>query len=86
MAKLGSEKRPAVVRVQDQNRAGEMINICNAHGWTCIAGIEPDKSEDISDVEKLLHPPEPVLTQVKTGRNESCHCGSGRKFKKCCLT
>jgi len=20
----------------------------------------------------------------KTGRNELCHCGSGRKFKKCC--
>ncbi|MFC1521897.1 SEC-C metal-binding domain-containing protein [Elusimicrobiota bacterium] len=20
----------------------------------------------------------------KTGRNESCHCGSGKKFKKCC--
>jgi peptide deformylase len=23
--------------------------------------------------------------QVKLGRNELCHCGSGRKFKKCCL-
>jgi hypothetical protein len=21
---------------------------------------------------------------VKPGRNEPCHCGSGRKFKKCC--
>jgi uncharacterized protein YecA (UPF0149 family) len=21
----------------------------------------------------------------KTGRNESCPCGSGKKFKKCCL-
>ena len=21
---------------------------------------------------------------AKTGRNDLCHCGSGRKFKKCC--
>lgn len=21
---------------------------------------------------------------AKTGRNELCHCGSGRKYKKCC--
>ncbi len=22
---------------------------------------------------------------MKIGRNDSCHCGSGKKFKKCCL-
>ena len=21
----------------------------------------------------------------KIGRNEKCHCGSGKKYKKCCL-
>ena len=26
------------------------------------------------------------LTKHKIGRNELCHCGSGRKYKKCCLT
>ncbi len=30
-----------------------------------------------------LPPPEP---DPKTGRNERCPCGSGRKFKKCCLS
>jgi uncharacterized protein YecA (UPF0149 family) len=24
-------------------------------------------------------------TKPKTGRNEPCPCGSGKKFKKCCL-
>lgn len=29
--------------------------------------------------------PKPVARAVpKTGRNEPCHCGSGKKFKKCC--
>jgi SEC-C motif len=26
----------------------------------------------------------PVSTRVKTGRNDPCPCGSGKKFKKCC--
>lgn len=25
------------------------------------------------------------VRRIKLGRNEPCHCGSGRKFKKCCL-
>jgi hypothetical protein len=24
-------------------------------------------------------------TSAKPGRNEPCHCGSGRKYKHCCL-
>jgi len=23
--------------------------------------------------------------EIKPGRNEPCHCGSGRKYKKCCI-
>lgn len=25
-------------------------------------------------------------SRIKLGRNEPCHCGSGRKYKKCCLS
>ena len=25
-----------------------------------------------------------AMTHRKTGRNEPCHCGSGKKFKQCC--
>lgn len=28
--------------------------------------------------------PVPVVNTNKTGRNDPCHCGSGKKFKKCC--
>ena len=24
------------------------------------------------------------MTHSKTGRNDKCHCGSGKKFKQCC--
>jgi hypothetical protein len=30
-------------------------------------------------------PIEPVRTGAKTGRNDPCPCGSGKKYKKCCL-
>jgi uncharacterized protein YecA (UPF0149 family) len=28
--------------------------------------------------------PAPVVIGVKTGRNDPCSCGSGKKYKKCC--
>ncbi len=27
----------------------------------------------------------PAITNKVVGRNEPCHCGSGKKFKKCCM-
>ena len=31
-------------------------------------------------------PDERLVRRVKIGRNDLCPCGSGRKFKKCCIT
>jgi hypothetical protein len=28
--------------------------------------------------------PQPYVSKGKTGRNDSCPCGSGKKYKKCC--
>ncbi len=108
MAKLGSHKHPAIARVQTMERAQEIVELCNEHDWQVIVGIEPDKPEDIADVNKLLNqagerdpaerqggilsglknfvsppPTEPELPQV--GRNEPCPCGSGKKYKQCCM-
>ncbi len=35
-------------------------------------------------VDGKMVKPEPVRVGPKTGRNEPCPCGSGKKFKKCC--
>ena len=93
MAKLGTSKRPAVARVQTMERAGEIMALCEKHGWKVVVGIEPDEREDISDVERLLDPgapmtdkPRAALTaKPKVGRNDPCPCGSGLKYKQCCL-
>ncbi len=87
MAKLGSEKRPAIVRVQSEDRATEIMSICEQHDWKVIVGIEPDMPEDISHVDRLLNPTVPVksvMRELKIGRNDPCSCGSGLKYKKCC--
>jgi SWIM/SEC-C metal-binding protein len=83
MGKLGTEKKPAVVRVQTEARAAEIAEVFEENGWRFILGIEPDKPEDVSDLEKLLSPPRPASSQ-KIGRNEPCPCGSNKKYKKCC--
>lgn len=85
MAKLGSKEKPAVVHVQTTKRGTEIVDLCNKNGWQVIVGIEPDKPEDISDVERLLNPPKPITNIVTIGRNEPCPCGSGKKYKHCCL-
>ena len=53
MAKLGSEEKPAIVKVQTEERAMEMMAVCNANGWQVIVGIEPDEKENIDDIIQL---------------------------------
>ena len=88
MARLGSRKRPAIVRVQTEAHAEEIVAVCDAHGWQVIVGVEPDVPEDVSDVRKLLAPEQVQVIARQppaVGRNAPCPCGSGRKYKKCCL-
>jgi SWIM/SEC-C metal-binding protein len=84
MRKSGTKKKTIVGRVQTHERANEILNFCDRRGWKIILGIEPDKEEDISDLEKLINPPKPVLSN-KVDRNAPCPCGSGKKSKKCCF-
>src|SRR3989304_817059 len=89
MARLGSRKRPAIVRDQTEANVEEIVAVCDAHGWQVIVGVEPDVPEDVSDVRKLLAPEQVQVIARQppaVGRNAPCPCGSGRKYKKCCLT
>jgi SWIM/SEC-C metal-binding protein len=83
-AKIGTEKKPAVVSVQTEERLQEVATIFEENGWKYTIKLEPDKPEDIIDLERLLNPPKPKIAEKKVGRNEPCPCGSGNKYKKCC--
>jgi len=84
IAKLGTEKKPAVVNVQTEKRRKEVASLFEKNGWNYTIELEPDKPEDITDLEILLSPAKPKVAEEKVGRNEPCPCGSGKKYKKCC--
>ncbi len=54
--------------------------------WACfheeLQGVESDNIE-----ERYISTPGEtfIRTEKKVGRNEPCPCGSGKKYKKCCL-
>jgi SWIM/SEC-C metal-binding protein len=83
-AKLGTAKKPAIVQVQTEERLKEVASIFEEKGWKYTIGLEPDKPEDIADLEILLNPPKSKTAEKKVGRNEHCPCGSGKKYKICC--
>ena len=83
MAKLGSEKKPIIVRVKTEKQGRYVAEQCAQHGWHYIIGFEPNEAEDISDLEKALNPSLPAQAK-RIGRNDPCPCGSGKKYKKCC--
>lgn len=99
MAKLGTNKRPVRFRVQTDERLLQISSLCDKNGWIFIGGLEPNEPEDLSEVEYLLNPKafasQPRMNnsegmtftreQPKVGRNELCPCGSGLKYKKCCM-
>jgi SWIM/SEC-C metal-binding protein len=82
--KLGTPKRPAAVTVQTEERLKEVASIFEEKGWNYTIGLEPDKPEDVTDLEILLGAPKTKIAEKKVGRNEPCPCGSGKKYKKCC--
>lgn len=83
-AKLGTEKNPAVVTVQTEQRLREVTAAFEKKGWRYSIELAPDKAEDIADLTRLMNPPKPRIVEKKVGRNQPCSCGSGKKFKNCC--
>ncbi|MBW2365803.1 MAG: SEC-C domain-containing protein [Deltaproteobacteria bacterium] len=82
--KLGTEKRPAKVRIKTKTRQEEVESIFKKNKWYYAIEVDAKKEEDVNDLEILLNTPKPVKSDKKVGRNNPCPCGSGEKHKKCC--
>ncbi|OOB78881.1 MAG: preprotein translocase subunit SecA [Epulopiscium sp. Nele67-Bin002] len=41
--------------------------------------------EEKAEIEKEYNKSKTIVKNVKVGRNAPCICGSGKKFKKCCI-
>ena len=45
-------------------------------------------TDEVIKILEALQPivyPKPIIRKNKIKRNEPCYCGSGKKFKKCCM-
>ena len=60
-AKLGTEKNPAAVTVQTKKRMKEVESIFKKNGWQYSIELQPDKPEDIADLEILQNPQQTVI-------------------------
>lgn len=45
----------------------------------------PDYFDPYPEFARGLTYQQPIIKENKTGRNDPCPCGSGKKYKKCCL-
>lgn len=86
MASIGTHANPARARVKTEDRAFELLALCQDRRIQLVVELAPDEPEDIADIEQALIEREPIIAAPKIGRNEPCPCGSGKKFKKCCET
>jgi len=58
-------------------------NISNQRNQYIDENSTDDNIDDIDDDDMQYM--QPIRNEPKVGRNETCPCGSGKKYKKCCL-
>jgi len=75
---------------------GQIERVEDEEWWLVGAGGEYPRDEEDSEDDTRREPDglaersgagaaRPVRSAPKTGRNDPCPCGSGKKYKKCCL-
>lgn len=85
MAKLGSKKRPICVRVASDEQLQVVADRCAQLDLHFIAEMAPGLPPDLEQLERASAVPQPATARLRVGRNAPSPCGSGRKFKKCCI-
>ena len=64
----------------DRYKAGQARRALESEDEEALAGFDPDAGLPLPDI------PLPRINPLRhVGRNDPCPCGSGKKFKKCCL-
>ncbi len=84
--RLGTDKAPAQISVQTEERKLEIAAICEENNWASIITVDPSQDENLRDLSILQERSEvkSATTTKAASRNDPCPCGSGKKYKKCC--
>lgn len=84
--RLGTDKAPAQISVQTEERKQELISVFEENGWASIITVDSTQEENVRDLDILLSRKEvtSATSTKQASRNDPCPCGSGKKYKKCC--
>lgn len=84
--RLGTDKAPANISVQSEERKLELIDVFTENGWASIITVNASEEENIRDLDILLEKKatNAAVSTKQASRNDPCPCGSGKKYKKCC--
>ena len=83
--KIGSVKNPAIIIVQTKEKRDDLKKIFDENGWNCRISVRPEEDENLRDLETLQRVGVTKVNEVNVERNSPCLCGSGKKYKKCCM-
>lgn len=53
--------------------------------WLNLSNVSDDQKEELIEEFNYIANLRATKNKVKVGRNDPCPCGSGKKYKKCCL-
>ena len=85
-AKLGSPQHPLKLVVKTEEKREELRKLCEKNGWTNHIKVKPNLDENLNDLELAeAELGKTQINEINLGRNDICFCGSGKKYKKCCL-
>jgi hypothetical protein len=81
------EVKEAFERPDNYDKKKEILPITERYKQiiSTWAGYNEEKNNSSFDYDDYFEPSMPIITEPKIGRNDPCPCGSGKKYKKCCL-
>ena len=85
--KTGSKKYPLQLTVESEQRREEVAALVAENALFAdikVIAAEGDDQENIAELTALINRSDTVTVNKTPSRNESCSCGSGKKYKKCC--
>jgi len=84
--KLGTAQNPLRLVVHTEEKREELRTLCDENGWVNRIKVKPELEVDLKDLTLMqAESVETKKNEHNLGRNDNCFCGSGKKYKKCCL-
>ena len=83
-AKLGTEKNPLTLVVSSDERKLEVEALMTDNGLFAEITVDSASEENITELNGILGQATTTTFEKTPNRNDSCSCGSEKKYKKCC--